>query len=1529
MGYPRASSKHTMLRRTLDSILKVAEWLAATLALWIPFCLLVALSSVYLWTAVDTLTAPGSPIRVKYKGQGDQVFELGAQSYSLDVGRQVAHLRGIRVLRPNGTLIASLDKLTVGYKSGAIQASASAGYVQVVRGKDLKFSLLEAFPSQKEGGEATPVELTLRGVEIAYRDESEAPVLTGLVFVESLDLASAKETVLFRGRVRLGTSGATPFDGTLLQGGLLTARLNLADGDYGWVVPHLPRWLAKADREVLGNLSVGSAKLGGIVTLVNSRDHGFQIEADPYVRAEGVRWNDVLSNASIRGRLRIRNEALLAEVMSIEPGRRVQFGGGLSWASGIRLKGTVSASVQSGRDVWVPLRNVLPRELGLSRTTFAGQVHLVGDRYDVRGKLNSDQVRYGSDAVRVNDAFAVFVNDGFSLNIPRGTYQGSQVRGQLEMRYGTGKLAGFAETTSSVSFASLGKRFGLDGLAGSGRISAEFGTGRSGNLAANIAVSGRGSYRPSGQRAYALGDIQGVFAYQGDTLRVRRLQAKGPEGILTAEGSIDLKRNRISMGLVGHQIPLGRHADDATGVGTFAGRLSGSTSNPTIQGKGQVLAVKYKEWSVPVMYGNVSFANNKLTLDDVLAEAGSGRLKGQGTVDVGSGKIAGTFELDQLQISDWISDKKIAGLLKAGKGTVYGSIDDPVLDYALEANSIDYGNLDFRDVVGHVQVRKDRVSVKGGKIRVGQGQATLEGEYKFDGSDSDLASTFSDLDLEKILDKDAPISVAGLLSGTASGQLREGKIKSALVNAGVKNLRFEGSSFGSGTVKASLVADEWTGGISLGDLTQYVVLDGARYNQSTGEIAGRLDALGLPLKEWFSLETLRKWKVPAEWVEAVSSMEGTITTSAEGSGTTKSPLITVKSLEVANLAVMGRKGGTITTRGMWSDEGLRVQSFLWNFENPTESSRGLVTSIRGRGLLGRDGTLAFEDIQVRDFETNWIHTLRPELAEVDAIVGATFDLSGMARNPVVRGSINATYLGGAEDPEAPGLPNLNIGVFTIRDQTARLEGDFILYEVGGTLEGTIPLAALTIDPNAPDMDIKVVANPRDLKEIARSATFLDEARSVGTLEGGLRIRGTVSGFEAEGNLALLNAVVASPGMETALKDVQMQAKWNGGQIFLTGSGLGTNGGRFVVDTSARIPNLFERELNLDSFLRDSSIRGSVSVYDLAIRENETDPKTRILAKIAPSKINLGGSFASPEISGDIHFADVDVQIPSAESEATTPDYAINPILKNLRLVLDNPAILRTGLVTLAANGGGTLGGSLAQPRANIGLVLTGGTLNLPTTFVVLEEGGRIDFRYESTLTGTSDARLLLNIVGRTSVVARTFSESPERYDVTLGITGDLLDPNGIRLDPTSDPPDLTKDQLLNILGQRDLIEQLAIGATRNRQNALTGAALSLAVPGVTGFFTNSVAKTFQLDYLNVDYNPFDGATFTAAKTLGRGLTMVLRRQLGESIDGQRKFDFKIQWRVPSNDRLLSRLRLGVGFDQRVPWKVTLDYFRRF
>lgn len=1518
-----------MLRRTLDSILKVAEWFTATLALWIPFCLLFVLAGVYVWTAVDTLTAPGVPIRVKYTGKEGQIFELGAESYTLDVDRRLAHLRGIRVLRPDRTLVTSLEKLTVGYKNGAIQADASDGYVQVTRNKDLKFSLLDAFPAPQEGGESTPVEATLAGVEIAYRDESETPTLKGSLYLEKLDLASAKETILFRGSLRLGGAGLTPFDGSLLKGGMLAARLNLAQGDYGWVVPHLPRWLAREDREILGNLTVGSAKLGGIVTVVNSKEDGFQIEADPEIRADGVTWNDILKNASIRGRVRVRNEALLAEVSSEEAGRKVQFGGGLSWASGIRLKGTVSASVQSGQSVWVPLRNVLPKELGISQTSFAGQIQLIGDQYDVRGKLKSDQVRYGKDQVRVNDAFAVFTNDGFTLNIPSGSYQGSQVRGQLEMRYGSGKVVGFAESTSNISLSALGNRFGLSGLSGSGRVSAEFGSGKRGGFAANISLKGRGNYRPEGQREYALGEIQGVFAYRDDTLLVRRLQANGPEGVLTAEGAFDLKRNRLSLGVVGHQIPVSRFADDAEGIGTIAARVTGSPSKPLVDGKAQVLALKYGDWSIPMMYSQVRLENQKLRLDDVVVEAGSGRLKGNGSIALDTGKIAGSFDLDQLQISDWIADKKIAGLLKAGKGTVSGTTSDPVLDYALESNSIDYGNLDFRDVIGQIQVRKDKISVRDGQIRVGTGLAKIAGEYKFDGTDGYIDADFADFDLDKILDKGAPISAGGTLTGAASGKLRNGKIVAAQVDAGIKSLKFEGSSFGSGTLKAALVGDEWTGGISLGDLTQYVVLDGGRYNQATGEISGRLDALGLPLKEWFSLETLRKWKVPAEWIDAVSSIEGTITTSAIAAGTVKAPLVTVSSLEVANLAVMGRKGGTIAARAMWSEEGLRVQNFLWNFENPTESSRGLVTSIRGRGLVGKDGTLAFEDVQVRDLETNWIHTLRPDLAEIDAVVGATFDLTGSTRNPVVRGSVNATYLGGAEDPEAPGLPNLNIGVFTIRDQVARLEGDFILYEVGGTLDGTIPLAALTIDPNAPDMQIRVVANPRDLKEIARSATFLDEKRSSGTLEGDLMVRGTVSGFEVVGNVALLDAMVASPGMQTALKDVQMQAKWDGGQIFLTGSALGTHGGRVVLDTSARVPNIFQRDLNFDTFLRDSSIRGSLSIFDFLVRENENDPKTRILATVAPTKIELGGSFASPEISGDIHFANVDVQVPSSDAETSEAEYAINPLFKNLRLILDNPAILRTGLVTLAANGGGTIGGSLAQPRANVGLVLTGGTLNLPTTFVVLEEGGRIDFRYESNLGGTADARLLLNLVGRTSVVARTFSDSPERYDVTLGITGDLLDPNGVRLDPTSDPPDLTKDQLLNILGQRDLIEQLAKGASRNRQNALSGAALSLAVPGVSGYLTNPVAKTFQLDYLNVDYNPFDGATFTAAKTIGRGLTAIWRRQVGESIDGQRKFELKLQWRVPSNDRLLSRLRLGIGLDQRVPWKITLDYFRRF
>ena len=132
-----------------------------------------------------------------------------------------------------------------------------------------------------------------------------------------------------------------------------------------------------------------------------------------------------------------------------------------------------------------------------------------------------------------------------------------------------------------------------------------------------------------------------------------------------------------------------------------------------------------------------------------------------------------------------------------------------------------------------------------------------------------------------------------------------------------------------------------------------------------------------------------------------------------------------------------------------------------------------------------------------------------------------------------------------------------------------------------------------------------------------------------------------------------------------------------------------------------------------------------------------------------------------------------------------------------------------------------------------------------------------------------------------------------------------------------------------ILGQRELIESLAVGATRNQQDLLRGAIYTLAIPQITGGITRGLANALKLDYFAVEYNPFEETIFSAAKTLAKGLTLTLRRQLAEPIQGKRRYELKLAYRLPTHDKFLSRVRFGLGFDQDRPWKLTIDFVKRF
>ncbi|MFX8871843.1 hypothetical protein ABTM94_19075, partial [Acinetobacter baumannii] len=70
---------------------------------------------------------------------------------------------------------------------------------------------------------------------------------------------------------------------------------------------------------------------------------------------------------------------------------------------------------------------------------------------------------------------------------------------------------------------------------------------------------------------------------------------------------------------------------------------------------------------------------------------------------------------------------------------------------------------------------------------------------------------------------------------------------------------------------------------------------------------------------------------------------------------------------------------------------------------------------------------------------------------------------------------------------------------------------------------------------------------------------------------------------------------------------------------------------------------------------------------------------------------------------------------------------------------------------------------------------------------------------------------------------------------------------------------------------------------------------SIAVPSLSGFLTDPVAEALGLDFLTLDYNPFDQTVVSAGKTFGRHLTLQVTRQLVAPINGQPREELRLSY----------------------------------
>jgi hypothetical protein len=347
-----------------------------------------------------------------------------------------------------------------------------------------------------------------------------------------------------------------------------------------------------------------------------------------------------------------------------------------------------------------------------------------------------------------------------------------------------------------------------------------------------------------------------------------------------------------------------------------------------------------------------------------------------------------------------------------------------------------------------------------------------------------------------------------------------------------------------------------------------------------------------------------------------------------------------------------------------------------------------------------------------------------------------------------------------------------------------------------------------------------------------------------------------------------------------------------------------------------------------NFILDQQISGILTFRDAQHGQELSGGSVRARANV---DLKVEGELRSPRISGDVDLISGDIVVPQIETDTKpSPQPLVEPTFDVKIKVEDFTRVQAAGAADLYLYGDAALTGSLTKPRLASEIFVERGTFQLPGGKVRLDQGGTVDVEFDAS-TRTPAAVMNVNLQGRTAVTTTLVTQLPERYDILVNVTGDLLREGGIQLSAESDPPGLSQNQIISLLGRTDVIEGFANTGERNlAEERLRSAVVGLAVPLVFERLTSPLAQGLGLDFLSLEYNQFEKGTIVAAKNIGRDFIVQVRRQVGQPLPGfPIRYEYRLDYRPRKLKGWFSRVSFFVGQDELRPWKLGFNYTVRF
>ncbi len=1532
--------------RAWSGLIRIATILA-------PLAILLFWGGSYLLACAEFLANPGVPLKFTYHAPAGNLL-ITAESYVLNTKTGDLTVLKPRVLNPKGWVLFYADRIDAlglplsGNDTRRAIVTVSNAYATIQRKLDGKLDIFDYLPKQEGPSGNFPFSVEINHGQIKFLESSGTQRYVQMADLKDLRVDGVGDRWVASGKA------------SLVDVGNLTWSVQNQPDAGVWIRGQTPNLeLAKLYRvfrqtpegrktKVLEEINADSLIVRGPFEVFVPAKSNVRLQATLQAEAKNFSYGrDYRAD-----RLNFTGQASAKHIRGVLAGTQgglvAQMDGEVHWQDGFHLDGALQAQARSFSDIPSVLRTQVPKQMSAQGPfAFDGRLSFADSPgWRVNGGVTAASLRSYEETLIRPSVDLDYSPDRTLLATKSGTWRSSNVQGNLALDNQSLALSGSLKL-ANVNLTGLAKRFQIDRLSGSGDLDMLL-TGTTKEPVAHIRVVSANVYRLNANVPSNSGKFTIAATIKEGKVRLDQAYLVTQAGSVSASGTFDLGTQALNFNTVGSGIDLDRLDPDYEGIGRFRATVGGTLTSPKYKGTAELFGLLVRGQPIPIITTTFKGDNRSMLASDLRAIKGASQAQGEITLRFKDQLLGGTFRALGVQLSDFLGDDYLA-TIDLPDARLSGTLKKPTFNANATAKEIVILGSRIDSAKAVVSFQNNLLQIDGFEAKKGKG--TVDGFLSYDLTKKLGQASFAakDLAAHELLPPDIGGNLQATLTGEGGLTFNESGFRQGSGEGIFADVSISGTKIGGGDWKVSSDGKVIKGDAFLGGLASSLDMTGMRYELGTKGILGNLWVRNAPIPDLLKIAGPYMPQLDPAVSALLAQVEGTIGVSAELGGTLDKINLLNGGFSAESVKVSNHDLGTIKSVFSWESKEWQVNEFKWLSPSVNLEFLGKFVESGDVDISGQIGNL----------DLNLLSLVDPGLSTLQGRVNSKFSVKGLGSSPQVEATIDngIAYIGPTVAPKedqavdnsasqttTKPLPepltfgtrsNEPLRITNWKDAVGGLTGNLDLgyQKQAATLDFKLPFRfPFDLVPGAP-VSANLILQDRSINDFANIDTLIDTRASDGELSGNLKVAGTKEDLTTTGSFELISRKLVFKTAEQTFQDVRASISFGAEELNAKLSGQGSQGGGINLEAKAIIPTLDELLRQFRSGTMDelwaSPVSGILTAKDF--RGNFKIGENGQAGGLVNADLRLGGDLKQPSITGNVKLAQAAVTMPSEIKPNNQASPWNIPVLLNVNLETTSPAKFKSSTAEMDLNGTGSVQGTIANLDFEALLRVQRGNLKLPTARVTIEPGGTIRPTY-STNNGESTARLDVEMEGKTRVVASKSGQGAQRYDVTLDVRGDLLQDGGLSLTATSDPPELSQDEILALLGQVNLLQGIATGVQRgDAQSQIRDALFGIAVPFLLDPLTSRVASAIGLDYLTLDINPLDGASIYFARTLSKNLVLQGSRQVTQINENfPLRYDLRVAYQLRvgrSGDR--KRWNFIAGLDETRPWKIAVEYTFRF